>query len=338
MITEVVEKSRLGREISFDVEKEILDRERVSIIKEIKNSAVIEGFRKGKAPDSIIETKYQDTIRENLLKRIIPKIYLDALKQKGFSPVVEPDIYGVNFDNGVLKFKVYIELKPDVNLPGYKGISVKRRTPEPVTEKDIDKTLAEWEKKPELVSSIIDPVKRKAWREKIKKQMEDYNAMKAHMEEDKELWREIFKNTDFPVPEKMVNEQALRYTEDYLNRMDFVKNKTQEEKEKLAKEVFEKVKPEAETNVKKYFVLDKIAETEKVEVSEEDVKEKVTELSRSVGESYEQVKEKIENSGKMHEIKDEIRIQKAFKILTDNVQSIKRVILPGEEKRLETIR
>jgi len=240
MITEFLEKSKLGREISFEVEKEVLDNERLDIIKEIKNNVNIEGFRKGNAPDSIIETRYQDTIRENLLKRIVPKVYLDALKQKGLSPAVEPDIYGVSFNDGTLKFKVYVEVKPEVNLPRYKGISVKKREPEPVTEKNVEEELAKWEKKPELTASIIDPVKRKAWREKIRKQMEDYNVMKARMEEDKELWMEIFKNTDFPVPEKMINEQALRYTEDYFSRMD-VKDKTQEEKEKLAKDIFEKV-------------------------------------------------------------------------------------------------
>lgn len=337
MITDVVEKSELGREMSFEVEKETVDKERLTIIKEIKENAAIEGFRKGKAPDSIIETKFQDTIRENLLKRVVPEVYFDALKQKGFSPAVEPDVYGVNFDDGGLKFKVYVELKPEVNLPKYKGIPVKKRTPESVTEKNVNDVLAEWEKKPEFASSIIDPTKRNAWRERIKKQLEDYNVMKARMEEEKELWGEIFKSTAFPVPEKMVNEQAIRYTEDYLSRMD-IKNKTQEEKEKLAKEIFEKVKPEAEVNVKKYFVLDRIAETEKIEVSEEEIKERITELSRSVGEPFEQVKEKLEKSGKMHDLKDEIRIQKAFRVLTDNVQSIKRVILPGEEKKLETIK
>ncbi len=337
MITEVVEKSELGREMSFEVGREIVDKERISILKEIKENASIEGFRKGKAPDSIIETKFQDTIKENLLKRVVPDVYFEALKEKGFSPAVEPDVYGVNLEDGTLKFKVYIELKPQVGLQKYKGIPVKKRTPELVTEKHVDDVLAEWEKKPEFASSIIEPSKRNAWRDRIKKQLADYNAAKARMEEEKELWGEIFKSASFPVPGKMVNEQAVRYTEDYLSRVD-LKNKTQEEKEKLAKEIFEKVKPEAEMNVKKYFILDKIAEMEKIEAGEEDVKEKIEELSRSVGETFEQVREKLEKSGRMHDMKDDIRLQKAFKVLMDNVQAIKKVILPGEEKKLETIK
>ncbi len=337
MITEVVEKSELGREISFEVDRETVEKERLSIIREIRENAAVEGFRKGKAPDSMIESKFQDTIRENILKRVVPEVYFNGLKEKGFSPAVEPDVYAVNFEDGGLKFKVYFELKPQVNLPKYKGIPVKQRTPEPVTEKNISDVLAEWEKKPEFASSIIDPGKRNAWRERIKQQLEDYNSMRARMEEEKELWSEIFKGTSFPVPEKMVNEQAIRYTEDYLSRMD-LRNKPQEEKEKLAKEVFDRVKPEAETSVKRYFILDSIAGAEKIEVSEEEVKAKITELSRTVGESFDQIREKLEKSGKMHDLKDEIRIQKAFKVLTDNIQSIKRVILPGEEKKLEMIK
>ncbi len=161
--------------------------------------------------------------------------------------------------------------------------------------------------------------------------------MKARMEEEKEMWSEIFKEVSFPVPEKMVAEQAISYTEDYLSRMD-LKNKTQEEKEKLAKEIFDKVKPEAETIVRRHFILDRIAESENIQADDEDVKSRIAELSRSIGEPFEQVKDKIEKSGKMHDLKDEIRIQKAFKFLTDNIQSIERVILPGEEKKLETIK
>lgn len=336
MITEVVEKSELGREISFVIEKETVDKERISIIKEIRENANIEGFRKGKVPESIIENRFQDTIRENLLKRLVPEAYLNALKEKNFSTVVEPDVYSVNFDEGALKFKVYVELKPQVNLLKYKGLPLKQRIPEPVTEKDIDNELEKLEKRPEFASSIIDPSKRRAWREKIKKNIEDYNIRMARMEEEKDLWNQIFKNTSFPVPEKMVNEQAIRYTEDYLSRMD-IKNKTQEEKEKLAKEIFEKVKPTAEISVKKYFVLDHIAEAEKIEVSEDEVNVKITELSRVVGEPFEQVKDKMEKSGKISDLKNDIRIEKAFNVLMDNVQLIQRIILPGEEKTVEKI-
>lgn len=336
-MVEVSEKSALGREMFFDVEKSRVDEERRLIVKDIKQNAAVEGFRKGKVPESIIESKFADEIKEHLVKRIIPEIYFSAIKEKGFSPAVEPDVFGVDLEGGGLKFKVYVELKPEVMLKKYKGISVKQRKPEFVTEKNVDEVLAEWEKRPEFAATIIEPSKRKAWRDRIRQQLEDYNRMHASTEEDKQLWDELFKDADFPLPEKMVNEQAVRYTEDYFSRMD-LKEKMQEEKEKIAKEIFEKVKPEAEASVRRYFILDKVAETEKIEVGEEEIKERITRLSRATGDSFEQMKEKLEKADKIDDLKDEIRIQKAFNVLKENINFIQRVILPGEEKKLETLK
>jgi hypothetical protein len=50
------------------------------------------------------------------------------------------------------------------------------------------------------------------------------------------------------------------------------------------------------------------------------------------------MKEKLEKADKMDDLKDEIRIQKAFNVLKDSANFIKRVILPGEEKKLETLK
>jgi len=337
MTMEVVEKSALGREILFSVEKSRVDEKRRVVVKELKENATVEGFRKGRVPESIIESKYADLIRENILKGIIPEEYQRAISEKGLSPAVEPEVSEVNLDDSGLRFKVYVELMPEVPLKKYKGISIKKKNPEPVTEKNIDEALEKWERRPEFAASIIDPSKRKAWREKIKAQLEDYSRMQAVMDEDRQLWDEIFKNTDFPVPGRMVREQALRYTEDYFSHMD-LKEKTQEEREKLARDIFEKVKPEAEITVRKYFVLNKVAETENIEVKEEDIKQKITELSRTVGDSFEKMKEQLEKAGRMDDLKDDIRIQKAFRVLKENAQFIKRVILPGEDRKLETLK
>jgi len=336
MKVDVVEKSKLGRELIFDVEKEKIEAEKAAIIKEIQKDAEIEGFRKGRVPENIVKAKFAESIKENLLKRIIPEVYFEALKENKLSVVVEPSVYDVKLEETGLKFKVYVEIKPEVVLKKYKNIPVKKRKPEAVTEEKVEEVLSEWEKKPEFSAAIIDPGKRRAWKDRIRNQMEDYNKARAEMEQDSELWEGILKETDFAVPEKLVNERAVKYTEDQFKTLD-VKGKTEEEKQKIARDIFEKVKPVAEKDVKKYFILDKIAELEKTEAGKKEVDERVEKLSRSVGEPYEKVREKLDKAGKLPDIADEIRIDKAFQFLKDNAQVMSKVILPGEdEKRIET--
>lgn len=332
MKVDMVEKSELGRELIFSIEKEKVEEEKKGIVKEIKKDAVIEGFRKGKAPDNLVEKKYSSLIQERLLKKLITEAYFQVIKEKSLTPIVSPDVYDVNFDDGELKFKIYIELKPEVKLKKYKDIPVKKVKPESVSEKKIDEVLKEWEKKPEFAASIIDPEKRRAWREKIRAQLEYYSKVKAQVEEEKQLWEGIFKGVNFPLPEKLVNERAKRYTEEQLQRMN-LQGKTKEEIEKVVQEIFDRVKPIAKEDLKKYFILDKIAEIEKIEVNEEEINQRIESISRTVGQPFESVKERLEKDGGIEDLKEEIRIDKAFKFLKDKANFIERIILPGEDKK-----
>ncbi len=335
MKVEVIEKSKLGRELVFEVEKQKVDSEKSRIIQEIKKNAVVGGFRKGKVPEEIIETRFADTIKENLLQKIIPESYVEAIKKHNIDTVIEPSVYDVQLNDTGLKFKVYTEIKPDVVIKKYKNIPVKRQKPQDVTEQEVETMLQRWEKKPEFSASIIDPAKRRAWKDKIRSQMEEYNKMKASMQEERDLWEAIFKDTDFEVPEKLIEKRAAQYTENHYRTLD-LKDKTKEEKEKIVQEIFEKAKSVANTDLKKYFILDKIAEIEKITVSQQEINSRIESISRSVGEPCEKIEEKLNKSGKIFDLEDEIRIDKAFALLKENSQWIERIILPDEEKRIQT--
>jgi len=331
MKIEIVKKSELGKELNFEIEKQMVEEEKKNIIKEIKKDAEIEGFRKGKAPDELIEKKYASTIQEQLLRKLITDAYVKVIKENNFAPIIQPDVYDVKFDdNGNLLFKIYIEEKPEVQIKKYKEIPVKKVKPEPVTDKMVENVLKEWEKRPDMKAALIDLEKRNAWKEKIRQQLLDYAKAKAEIEEEKQLWDGVMKNTNFPVPEKLVNERAMRYTEEQLKKMN-LKDKPKEEVEKIAKEIFEKVKSIAEEDVKKYFILDKIGELENIEASEDEIKERIEHISKVIGQPYEKVRAQLEKDGKIEDIKEEIRIDKAYKVLKDNANFIEKVVLPGEK-------
>ena len=331
MKVEIIKKSELGRELNFIVEKEVVDETKRKILDEIKKDAEIDGFRKGKAPDDLIEKKYSSAIQEQLLRKLVTDSYINAIKENNLNSIVEPDIYDVKFDdNGNLLFKAYIEEKPDVKIEKYKEIPVKKVKPKEVTEKMVEDVLKEWEKTPEMKVALIDMEKRKAWKEKAREQLIAYSKARAEMEEEKQLWDELMKNIKFPVPEKLVNERAIRYTEEQLKAMN-LENKSKEEVEKIAKEIFQKVKPMAEEDVKKYFILEKISELENINVDEKDVEERIEHISRVIGQPYEKVKEQIEKNGEMENLKEEIKIDKTFRFIKENANMIERIILPGEK-------
>ena len=331
MNVKIENKSELGRELTFEIEKEIVEEEKKRIVKDLKKNAVVEGFRKGNVPDNIIEIRYDSLIKEQMLKNLVPHVYFEFIKDNNLNPVLDPEVGDVKFEDGKILFKAYIEVKPDVKLKKYEGLSMKRTQPEVVTEEKVENVLKEWERKPEFAVSVIDPVKRKAWRKKIREQLEYMAKSEAVMKEENQLWENLLAQADFPVPEKFVLERARMYTEEQLKRVDLKNKDDKKEINKIAKEIFEKLKPVAEKDVRKYFILDKVAEEKKIIPDEKEIAEKIIHMSKVTGESIENVRKKIEEAGKMDDLKEEIRIDKAFKFIKDNAQVIERIILPGEK-------
>lgn len=329
MKIEVKEISELGREINFEIEEEIVNREKERIIKELKKNVEVEGFRKGKVPERIIELRFSSLIKENLLKRIIPDAYLKAIKENNLHPAVDPEIREVKFDDGKLFLKIYTEIKPEFEIKKYKNLVLKKVKPEEITEEKVENTLKEWERRPEFAASIVDPEKRRLWRKKIREQLEYIAKREATLKEEEQLWKQLLQQVEFPVPEKLVYERARRYTEEHLRRMD-LKGKTDSEIEKLANEYFEKFKPIARQDLKKYFILDKIAEKENIIPDEKEVEERIMHLSRITGKPLDEIKKNLERTGKIEDLKEEIRIKKAFDFVKENAQVIERVVLPGE--------
>lgn len=128
-------------EIEFDVDKATFDAavERV-YRKEVKKIS-IPGFRKGKAPRSIIEKMYgKGVFFEEAINEIIPSAYEDAMKETELKVVSRPEFDVVTIDdNGVvLKAKFYV--KPDVTLKAYKEIEVTKEL-KAVTEDDINEVI-----------------------------------------------------------------------------------------------------------------------------------------------------------------------------------------------------
>ena len=333
MKVEINRKNEIEVEMFFEIGKEEIEEEKKKVIDEIKKEAEVEGFRKGKVPENIIERKFQDLIRENIFKNLVSRSYVETVKKENYTPIIEPEIYDVEFTDEKLSFKIGIELKPNVEIKKYKGIPVKKVEPKKVEEKDVENALKELEKRPEFAASIIDLEKRNMWRKRIREELEAREIEKAKIEEENQLWDQLFKNSKFILPEKLINKRASKYTEYQLRRID-LRGKTKEEIENYANEIFKIVKPYAENEVKKYFILDKIAEIENINVDEKEIDERIEMYSRNLGRPFDEIKNELLKNGEIENIRDEIRIDKAYKIVKDNINYIERIVLPGENKKI----
>lgn len=103
----------------------------------------IPGFRKGKAPRKIIETRIgMDAIKEEALDLLLPETYGPALDEAKIVPVDRPKIDIVQMEeNKPLIYKATVICKPEVQLGEYKGVKVEKPAYD-VSDKMVEEQLA----------------------------------------------------------------------------------------------------------------------------------------------------------------------------------------------------
>ncbi len=136
---EAIEKNRY--ELHFSIEKAVFDAAVDKVYRKQVKSISVPGFRKGKAPRSIIEKMYGTGVfYEDAINDLIPNAYPAALEESKLEVVGQPEFDIVSLDeNGlVLSAKVYV--KPEVEIKDYCGIEVENEV-EPVTDEEVDKEI-----------------------------------------------------------------------------------------------------------------------------------------------------------------------------------------------------
>jgi len=146
-------------ELKIGIDAETFSAAVSKVYKKQAKNITVPGFRRGKAPRSIIEKMYgKGVFYEDAINDLIPDVYTEALKESGIDAVSQPefDIESCDENGVVLIAKVYV--KPEASIDGYKGIEV-TRTLEKTTEAEI---RAELDRVRERNSRMIDVTDRAA--------------------------------------------------------------------------------------------------------------------------------------------------------------------------------
>jgi trigger factor len=110
--------------------------------KQVVKKVNVPGFRKGKAPRPVLESRFgPEILYEDTLEILVPRAYRNAVTESGIEPIDEPEIDIMQIEKGMpLIFKATVEVKPEVTLGEYRGVEVTRNVNE-VSDEDVDEKL-----------------------------------------------------------------------------------------------------------------------------------------------------------------------------------------------------
>ncbi len=156
-----VEKTKNANELKLEItiEAEKFDNAIKKVYFQNAKYFNIPGFRKGKAPQNIVEKYYgKEIFYEDAFNDIASDEYEKAIEENKLEVVSKPNIDIVTMEKGQdLVFTAIVQTKPEVKLGKYKGIEIEKIEYN-VEEKDIEDELKQMQEKNARVISIETPV------------------------------------------------------------------------------------------------------------------------------------------------------------------------------------
>ncbi len=224
------------------------------VIDEYVQSAEIKGFRKGKAPRSLVEASVdQAKVINHVLDHVIPPAYSRVLVEEKLNPLVDPQIVPQKMDKDQdWVFTVTTAVAPEVELGDYKT-AVKK--------------------------ALADHRAAHAKAAKDEKSDKAEKAAPAHDEEEHEtsaIFDALLATAKVDVAELLIDAEAKSALSRLVNQLASLKLKVEDYAKSIKKTTDELVKEyqeTAKTNLKLEFILQKLIDAEKPEVTEAEIAE-----------------------------------------------------------------
>lgn len=120
--------SSVKKRVNFEIPSDRVAQEIDKVYEEIRKHAAIKGFRKGKAPMSVIEKYYGDRMGEEVLKNLINETCFKAFHDNKIVPISAPviDSDAAIVKGEPLKYSATVEIIPEIDVQGYEGLTVKK--------------------------------------------------------------------------------------------------------------------------------------------------------------------------------------------------------------------
>jgi trigger factor len=132
-------KVRINVVVEPDELRPAIDRTARRLSREVR----VPGFRKGKVPRQVIEARIgrDALLAEAIEQEAVPEFYAKAIEELGVQPLSRAQVEPPDYTDGQpLEFSATFEVKPELDLPSYRGVEVERPDIE-VTDEHVDTQL-----------------------------------------------------------------------------------------------------------------------------------------------------------------------------------------------------
>lgn len=125
--------------LSVEVDEEEIRRDEADTLNRLTREVSLPGFRPGRVPRRVLEHRLGvKGIRQEVLRDALPRYLGEAVEEQELDVIAQPEVeIRAGEEGGPISFDAVVEVRPEVEIPGYEGLSVTVPALEP-SDADVD--------------------------------------------------------------------------------------------------------------------------------------------------------------------------------------------------------
>ncbi|HWP42853.1 MAG TPA: trigger factor [Blastocatellia bacterium] len=137
----VTDQENCKKQLRLEIPAETVRAERDKIAASLARQINIPGFRRGHVPPSVVKSRFKRELHDEMVSKLLPNALHEAITQKELKVLGEPKLDELKFgEDDSINVTVTVEVAPEFELAGYKGIPLKKRVYK-VRDEDVDTTI-----------------------------------------------------------------------------------------------------------------------------------------------------------------------------------------------------
>jgi trigger factor len=131
------------KHLKVTIPRSDIERQYEESLEKLRQDAMVPGFRPGRAPRQLVVKRFRKQVADQVKSTILMSALDQIDKDYKLDPIVQPrlDVDAIELpENGPMSFEMDVEVRPQFEVPDYKGLKIQRPIVE-ITEKDVDAQL-----------------------------------------------------------------------------------------------------------------------------------------------------------------------------------------------------
>ncbi len=137
----VQEISEIARKVHVELPQKRVSRHLAKAYRQLNRTVKVPGFRPGKVPLAILKRHYADQVNHDVGLELVSETITEALEQTEMKVVSQTDLdRGPLQEDEPFRYSLVVEVKPEIVVSDYQGISLERRRLT-ITDEEVDAAL-----------------------------------------------------------------------------------------------------------------------------------------------------------------------------------------------------